>query len=175
MRQNGTTGFTAITSVYAPTLGPDATPTGTAVNFPEDGTSTTLPIDTSTACYCSIPATTYTTQIQTVTIHGPTPSVLTVTIDPAPVDLHATKTICPCASDPTNYATDPTTNVGVTPTTQSVVPTTQSVAGASVQETTGVDDNLFVNANGGVPGIISVQLVGIATFFGLIGAGVVFL
>ncbi|KAG9028443.1 hypothetical protein FS837_003882, partial [Tulasnella sp. UAMH 9824] len=76
---NGITRTTTISSVYTPTLGPDATPTGTEVNFPEDRISTTLPIDTSTACYCSIPVTTYTTQIQTVTIHGPTPTVLTVT------------------------------------------------------------------------------------------------
>ncbi|KAG9028445.1 hypothetical protein FS837_003884, partial [Tulasnella sp. UAMH 9824] len=113
--------------------------------------------------------------IQTVTIHGPTPSVLTVTINPAPVDLHATKTICPCAPGPTNDATDPITNAGVIPTTQSVVPTTQSVTGGPVQGTTGVDDNLFVNANGAIPEIISVQLVGIVTFFGLVGAGVVFI
>ncbi|KIO27446.1 hypothetical protein M407DRAFT_23265 [Tulasnella calospora MUT 4182] len=166
----GTTRLTTITSIITPTYVPNATygiPTSTEISS-EDLISTHPPIDTSTACYCYIPVTTGTTEIQTLTVHGPTPTTMTVTVIPASPDTAATRTICPCEPSSTNYVSVPTTNAGV-------IPTTQSVAAAAVQETSGVDDSLLLNANGAVPGATPVHLVGVATFLGLVGAGAMFL
>ncbi|KAG8954047.1 hypothetical protein FRC04_001031 [Tulasnella sp. 424] len=124
---------------------------------------TSTPIDTSTACYCSIPVTTATAEIQTLTVHGPTPTTMTVTVLPASPDAAAAITICPCQPAPTNDAD------------VIVAPTTQSVTAAASEETAGGGDNLLLNANGAIMGVLSVQMAAVATFFGLIGAGAVFL
>ncbi|KAG8925676.1 hypothetical protein FRC01_009839 [Tulasnella sp. 417] len=167
---DGTSRLTTVTSTIKSTYVPNATEgISTGADFRSgDLTSTQLPIDTSTACYCSIPVTTGTTQIQTVTINGPTPTITTITVIPASPDMAATRTICPCEPGPTNHAAVPTTNAGV-------IPTTQSASAVTTQETAGTDDGLFLNASAAVAGVVSVKLFGVATCLGLVAAGTVFL
>ncbi|KAG8954046.1 hypothetical protein FRC04_001030 [Tulasnella sp. 424] len=169
--ESGSTVFTTVPSIIKPTPVRNATDGRNGNNDVWDGDlkSIATPINTSAACYCSIPVTTATAEIQTSTVHGPTPTTVIVTVLPASPDAAATTTICLCQPAPTSY-------VDVTTPQSIVAPTTQSVA-AVVSEGTAVggDNVLLRNWNGAATRVVSVRLAAVATFFGIIGVGVVFL
>lgn len=167
MRQSGSTVFTTVPSIIKPTPVRNATDGGNGNNDVWDGDlkSIATPLNASAACYCRVPVNTATAEIQTSTVHGPTPTTVTITVLPASPDA----IICPCQKSPTNY-------VDVT-TPQSIdAPTTQSVATAASEGTAvGGDNVLLRNVNGAATRVVSVQLAAVATFFGILGVGVVFL
>ncbi|KIO27447.1 hypothetical protein M407DRAFT_190621 [Tulasnella calospora MUT 4182] len=159
VNDGGNSTFTTVivnaTYVYNAT---EAVPTPTTIGA-EVWTSTLAPMNTSTACFCSIPASITPTENQTVTVQEPTPANMTVTVLPtAAVAVNATT--CPCQVVSIN---------------QTVFPTTQAVGPAAVEGTAAQNNNLLLNANSGIMEIASVQLAAISIFFGLVGAGVTLL
>ncbi|KAG8954048.1 hypothetical protein FRC04_001032 [Tulasnella sp. 424] len=164
----------------------------TATAYATAVTSTMAPAN-ATACFCSIPYTANVTEaftanvteafgtvnvteaastvnvteaFSTAYVNGSTPTTRPIAAKATSqaVAVAASATLCPCQPAATAQATNQTTQpVGV--------PTTQSVSA----ETQGIGKNQVLNANSAVMEIVSIQLAGVFTFIGLVGASVTFL
>ncbi|KAG8920463.1 hypothetical protein FRC00_009985 [Tulasnella sp. 408] len=153
--------FTTVTRVVNATYAYNVTeafPTPTTVAV-EVWNSTLAPMNTSTTCFCPIPATIVATENQTMPVPEPTLANITVTALPTSAATNNTTT-CPCQVVWDN---------------QTILPTTQSVGAATVGETGAQSNNLLLNTNSGIMEIASIQLAAISIFFGLVGAGVTLL
>ncbi|KAG9042934.1 hypothetical protein FS837_010204 [Tulasnella sp. UAMH 9824] len=153
--------FATVTRVVNATYAANVTeafPTATTIAV-EVWNNTLAPMNISTVCFCSIPATIIATENQTMPVPEPTLANITVTVLPTSAVTN-NGTACPCQVVGTN---------------QTILPTTQSVGAATAGETGAKSNNLLLNANGGMMEIASVQLAAISIFFGIVGAGVTLL
>lgn len=113
------------------------------------------------------------TENQALSVNGSIPTTIAVAAEATTITVAAEATSQAVAASATLCACQPvTTALAVNQTAQPAgVPTTQSVSA----ETQGLGKNQVLNANSGVMEMISIQVAGVFTFIGLVGASATFL